>query len=86
MKTKKPSMPSMPASGASEKERQKFRRDMLKWCNKYRGVKLNAKGLDQERLLIEVMSQSPDEQQRKDTAAKERVRNLLGSDFEIVWD
>ena len=30
------------------------------------------------------MSLSPEEQKRRDVAATERVRNLLGSDFEIV--
>jgi hypothetical protein len=82
---KPPLKPPYPAPDATEAEREKFRRDTMRWLDKYRGVELNAKGLEQERYLIELLSLSPDEIQRRYTAETERLRNLLGGDFAIVW-
>jgi hypothetical protein len=83
MKTK---MPELPAANATEAEREAYRRAMHRWCNKHRGVELNAKGLEQERQLIELLSKSPEELRHLQTAATERVRNLLGGDFTNNWD
>ena len=79
-------MPKTPAATATEAEREQYRRDMARYCDKHRGVALNAKGLEQERRLIEDMSLSPAEQKRRLVARTERLRNLLGRDFEIIWD
>ena len=51
---------------------------MARYCDKHRVVALNAKGLEQERRLIEDMSLSPVEQKRRLAARTERLRNLLG--------
>jgi hypothetical protein len=84
-KTKKPPMPRTPAPDATEAEREAYRAAMRRWCAKYRGVQLSAKGLEQEEYLIQAMSWSPEQQQRTLTAANERVCNLLGNDFTFVW-
>jgi hypothetical protein len=46
---------------------------------------MNEKGKAQEKMLLEFMKQSPQEQEKSLRAAQERLRNLLGNDFEIVW-
>jgi hypothetical protein len=50
-----------PGSEATDQERLAWRSQALAWCEKHRGVKLNARGLEQERFLIEIMSLHPDE-------------------------
>jgi hypothetical protein len=82
---KKPPMPSEPAPDATEANREAYREAMRRWLAKYRGVKLSAKGLEQEEYLIWAMSLSPEQQQKALAAQTERVRNLLGSDFTFVW-
>ena len=57
---------------------------MRRWLDKRRGVKLNAKGLEQERQLIDAMSQTREELERRWREQQQRLRNLLGRDFVIV--
>jgi hypothetical protein len=78
--------PHMPASEATEAEREKYRNDMARFLDKHRGVELNARGLEQERDLIMAMSLSPTDQKRHLTAQTERIRNKLGRDFEIIFN
>lgn len=77
-------MPHAPAADATESEREKYRQDMTRFLDKHRGAKLNAEGLEQERRMIYAMSLSPAEQKRRQAARTERLRNLLGCDFEII--
>ena len=53
---------------------------MRRWLDKRRGVKLNAKGLEQERQLIDAMSQTREELERRWREQQQRLRNLLGRD------
>ena len=57
---------------------------MRRWLDKRRGVKPNAKGLEQERQLIDAMSQPREELERRWREQQQRLRNLLGRDFVIV--
>ena len=57
---------------------------MRRWLDKRRGVKLNAKGLEQERQLIDAMSRPREELERRWREQQQRLRNLLGRDFIIV--
>ena len=50
---------------------------MRRWLDKRRGVKLNAKGLEQERQLIDAMSQMREELERRWREQQQRLRNLL---------
>jgi hypothetical protein len=75
--------PPMPAADATEAERAQWRETMCRWLDKHRGVNLNAKGLAQERELVDFMSRPPAEQEQISRAETERLRNLIG-DFVIV--
>ena len=79
----KPPMPARPTANATEAERAAWRDKMQRWLDQHRGVKLSAKGLEQERALVDYMSCSPAEQERRSRAGTERLRNLLGRDFVI---
>jgi hypothetical protein len=50
-----------------------------------RKIKLSAKGKAQEKMLLEFMKMTPQEQEKAYRAQQERLRNLLGRDFNIVW-
>jgi hypothetical protein len=82
---KESKMPMTPGPEATDQERLAWRSKALAWYEKYRGIKLNARGLEQERHLIEIMSLHPDELAKRASASLERLRNLLGGDVEIVW-
>ena len=86
----KPKPPEPPGPEATEAEREKFRRDMTRWCDRHRGCGTafahDATGLRIERELILLLSLSPADRKRKNAAATERLRNLLGRDFTIVED
>jgi hypothetical protein len=46
---------------------------------------LSAKGKEQEQYLLELLAMSEEELTKKWKAEQERLRNLLGRDFEFVW-
>jgi hypothetical protein len=88
MKTKEPPLPKFDASPA---ERQAWHKQYLDWLTQLEpelaaeyGAAYAANCIEEHKVVANVFAMTPEELEKKHPANKERIRNLLGNDFELI--